>query len=104
MNPGERVASPRSMICAISGMATFSPAAVMTLPSTTTTPFDTSVLDLPSNRRAAFKAMTEGGVSANEPLMTAQQMQRRREKARFMGADIGMKCADVYTETVNSVV
>src|SRR5437764_1930126 len=57
MNPGERVASPRSMTCAPCGMAMPLPASTILSPSTTTTALVISALPLPSNIRAAFRAI-----------------------------------------------
>src|SRR5260370_38903778 len=93
MKPGERVASPRSMICALSGMGTLLPATMMVLPSTTTTPLGRIAFDLPSKSRAALRPIVADG-SAAKALVKAQQAQRKREKARIMGAGIEIGAVD----------
>src|SRR4051812_2637688 len=86
MNPGESVASPRSMTWAPCGIVRLLPASMILSPWTMTTPFVTSAFDLPSNRRAAFRARTGPELSAakakeTDDRSTAQASRTRRDLA-----------------------
>ncbi len=70
MNPGESVASPRSITCAPLGIGRLLPASVMVLPWTMTTPFVTSAFALPSKSRAAFRTVTLFGASAAKAMVS----------------------------------
>ena len=63
MKPGSKVASPRSMTCAPSGIFASLPTARILVPDTTTTPWSTSLPDTESNRCAAFSTMGRGGAA-----------------------------------------
>ena len=63
MNPGSRVASPRSMTSALAGISASLPTARILLPDTTTTPCSDSLPDTESNRCAAFSTMGRGAAA-----------------------------------------
>src|SRR6266446_2648989 len=85
MNPGERVASPRSITFASLGIATLLPTSKILSPCTTTTPFITRDFDLPSNIRAAFSATTAAdgpgaGVWAKQPTVPTKPTRAKNNR------------------------
>src|SRR6266487_2680053 len=80
MNPGDNVASPRSITCAPAGTGKLLPESTILSPCTMTTPFVMSAFDLPSNRRAAFSAMT-GGASFPAPRELASDTKNKEKTA-----------------------
>src|SRR5215472_8174594 len=78
MNPGDKVASPRSITRAPEGNGKLLPASTILSPCTMITPFCTSVFDLPSNNRAAFRAIVSS--AATEKTQENNRVTARRAK------------------------
>src|SRR3954464_7498027 len=89
MNPGDNVASPRSMTWAPCGIGRLVPASTILSPWTMTTAFERSAFDLPSNMRAALRAIVAGS-AADAERTTAESAEKRRRKF-FMASDMKLR-------------
>src|SRR4051812_7724632 len=99
MKPGERVASPSSMTCAPSGIGRLLPASVIVVPCTMTTALVRSAFDLPSNIRAALRAIVAGSAAetertTEEKAASAEQRRRRFFMASNMKFEAGKQEVD----------
>src|SRR5436305_10404952 len=86
MNPGDRVASPRSMIWAPCGIGRLLPASTILSPSMMTTPFVTSAFDFPAKRRAALRAMVAGSAAKAERITQENADSAETKRRKFFMA------------------